>query len=210
MSNADDDWRSKPESAADLPVATKNYRTSVRSLWMNPNRPVTLSLIAYGSIGIGWVTAILQLTTLFPFLFPEATRQLNPSYQFVQEMLTPVEYLGAIVRPLLGALCSMILFCAGIGLLKMTKWGRNLMFVYIGLSVALTVWTTAYNLITFDRFNELHAAAVTQPINMRDLERSNLVRIVVMLPALLIWPAIILTILTRKHVKEVIEAADRS
>jgi hypothetical protein len=199
-SDDDDDWRSKPDRAN----APLDYATRGASLWMNPNRPKTLSLVAYVAIAIGYIGFIWKPLTLTPFVID--ARKINPNYIYPD--LTPMEYVGAIVWVIVGAAFSLVQIAGGIGTLKMRRWGVKLLAIYALAAITMSLLQAGHRLIYFDRWMELQAGATTQAVNMREMQQGGALVVVVGTAALLLWPIIILTVLTRKHVRKVLDEAN--
>ncbi len=199
MSNADD-WRSNP----DAPKTPTDYQTRASSLWLNPHRPKTLSLVAYVAIAIGYLGFIWKPLMLTPFVID--ARKINPNYVYPD--LAPLEYVGSVVWLLVGALVSLVQIAGGIGTLKMRRWGVRLLIVYAFAAIVMSLLNAGYKLTNFQRWMELQAGASTQPVNMLELQQGGALVIAIGTMSLLLWPAIILTVLTRKHVRQVIDAAN--
>jgi hypothetical protein len=195
-----DDWRSQPEH----PRTPLDYQSRAASLWMNPNRPKTLSMLAYIAIALGYLGFIWKPLTLTPLVID--ARKINPNYIYPD--LSPGEYVGVILWVVAGTFFSMVQIAGGIGTLKMRRWGVRLMFVYAFAAIVMTLLNAGYRLVFFQRWMELQAGATTQAVNMQDMQRSGALVVVVGTAALLLWPIIILTILTRGHVRRAMDEAN--
>ncbi|MFT3787739.1 MAG: hypothetical protein QM770_16480 [Tepidisphaeraceae bacterium] len=187
-----DDWVSPPLAYAEPSTG--------RPL---PERPKTVSIVAYLAIAIGYVAFILKGTSLTPFLID--ARKINP--QYIYPDLTPFEKYSAIGITMFEMALQLMCFVGGIALLKLRPIGRKLLITFAVLGILLVIYQTSYNATHFQRFVELQAGATTQAYDINKLRNDGLMKIGIMTPVLLMWPLIILTVLTRKHVKEAFASA---
>jgi len=162
-----------------------------------PQPPPAVRWIGYLSLAIGYFGLTLKPVALAPLFFD--LRRIKPDY--VAPQYTPAEFTYVVLYALIGAAVSAVALAGGLGVLKMRPWGRTLLLAYATCAVVLTLVTAAYGIAQFDRATELVVASSTQPVDVPRLRNFQMFFLVSGTLARLLWPAILLTVLTRPHVK---------
>jgi hypothetical protein len=174
-------------------------------IWSNPARPRPLTIIAYISVALGYVGFLLKTSTFAVLTLLSETfirQNINPNY--VAPDISPGEFAFAAAVGFAGLITSLLSLAGGIGLLKMRRWGRSLLMMYAAAALTLVLVNGIRNVATFDRRFELSLSATTRPDEQQELADTKNQTFLVSLVApvaLMIWPAAVLSILTRPYAK---------
>jgi len=193
----------------DVPVTRRRLRDLPPSLhapaasagiWNRPDRPKIVGIVGWVTAAIGYVSFILKLSQLPVFFFPEHMKVFNPN--FVLPPYTRGQFAGSVLLLMAEAIVGLIAIAGGLGSLKLREWGRRAILVYGGAALVLSVVRGVFQYVTFDAMLDGMIAASTQPIDRHAAENSQFFFFLTSTAMFAVWPAIVLTTMTRRHVRQ--------
>lgn len=189
-----------------------SYRPA-EGVWRRPDRPGAVSVISYVLIGLGYVGFLLKgVFLVVSFLDVETLRGFNPDFN--RPELTRAEFAISTLQYVAGMLVSLTALAGGIGLLKMRGWGRRLAIAYAVAALLMTVSNGVWKLATFDRQFELMVQSNTRmmadpSVSVADRKNKQFTVWLLAPIAQLMLPGAILGILTRRHIIEAFNEAQK-
>jgi hypothetical protein len=170
-----------------------------------PRRPKIVGFIGWICAGLGYASLILKGSQLPSYFVPEKMKAINPEWKpppFSREEFTIAVFI-LFAEMFVGVICM----SGGLGCLKLREWGRKLVIGYGILSITLTIAKSAWQIHMFDFMIEYQRSMTTQPITEDVTGNLRYFALIVSAIAQLLWPLIVISILTRPHIKDVFDAA---
>lgn len=169
-------------------------------------RPKIVGLIGWICAGLGYASFILKGAQLPSYFFPEMLQK-YVNAQWHPPHLSRGQFTIAVFVLFAEIAVGLICMSGALGALKMREWGRKLLLIYAALSVLLTIVKTAWQIYMFDFMLDYQISLTTQPVDRELAGNRQFFALIVSGFAQLLWPAIVASILTRRHVKDAFDAA---
>ena len=164
-----------------------------------------IGFIGWICAGLGYASLILKGSQLPSYFFPEKLKAINPEWK--PPPLSREEFTIAVLILFAEMFVGVICMSGGLGALKLREWGRKLLIGYGVLSIVLTIAKSAWQIHMFDFMIEYQRSMTTQPITQDETGNLRYFALIVSATAQLLWPLIVISILTRPHMKDRFDAA---
>lgn len=174
-------------------------------------RPKIVGFIGWVCAGLGYASFIMKGSQLPSYFIPDKLKWMNPDWKPPQ--LSRGDFTIAVSFLLIEMLVGLVCMSAGIGCLKMREWGRRLAIVYAVVSIVLTILKCVWQVHMFDFMLDYQQSMTTQPFDRELAGNREFFALISMSVMSLFWPLIVISILTRRHIKDIfanLEGADDS
>ena len=196
----------------DLPVTTRRLRDLPPSLaparhdglWNRPDRPKIVGILGWITVAIGYLSFILKGGGSIRYF--SDMKWLDPGY--VAPVLTRNQYAAEVSLVLAELAIGLLAIAAGLGTLKLREWGRRLLIAYALAALATGALKAIYQFASFDGLVARTVAAATQPIDRQAVENRGFFILITFTLMSAVWPLIVLTLATRRHVSDAFARAD--
>jgi hypothetical protein len=168
-------------------------------------RPKIVGFIGWICAGLGYASFILKGSQLPSLLVPEKMKWMNPDWK--PPPFSHGQFTIAVFILLAEMFVGLICMSGGLGCLKLREWGRKLLIAYGIASIILTIAKSAWQIAMFDFMIEYQRSMTTQPVMQDATGNLRYLALIIMAGAQLMWPLIVISILTRRHVKDAFDAA---
>lgn len=169
-------------------------------IWNRPDRPRIVGIIGWVCAAIGYLSFVIKLAQMPSFFFPDLMKAFNPNY--VLPPYTRGQFLGSVLILLAEALIGLLAIAGGLGSLKLREWGRRLILAYAVAALAMSVVRGVFQYVTFDAMLDNAIAASTQPIDRQAAENAQFFYFVTSTMMFAVWPLLVITIMSRRHVRQ--------
>ena len=192
----------------DLPraqAATLHPRPAPQGIWNRPDRPFVVGVLGWVCAAIGYVSFFLKGSQL-PSYFIDM-KWLNPAWKPMP--LTRYQFLANITLLLAEMALALLAIAGGLGCLKLREWARRTLFWYAIAGIALGLLKFIYQMSTFDQQIDFRISTTSEAVDRNLLaNREFFYLATTTLMTSLIWPLLVLAILTRRHVRKAFDQAN--
>lgn len=168
-------------------------------------RPKAVGFIGWICAGLGYASFIMKGSQLPSYFFPDKMKWINPEWKpppFSHGQFT-IAVLILFSEMFIGLICM----SGGLGCLKLREWGRKLAITYAVTSIILTIAKSAWQISMFDFMIEYQRSMTTQPVTLDAAGNMRYFALIVMSGIQLLWPLLVIILLTRRYVRDAFDAA---
>lgn len=209
-----------PSTAMDAPRTFARFAVNPRLQHLSPatpiddrdadrprrRRPKIVGIVGWVCAGIGYASFFLKGSQLPSYFAQDMLKKyVNPDWK--PPALSRGQFSIAVSILFAEMFVALICMSGGLGALKMREWGRRLLIIYGITAIVLTLLKGAWQISMFDVMLDYQISATTQPYDRTAGGNAQFFALIVSTVSQLLWPAIVLSIVTRRYVKDAFDAA---